>query len=159
MRKHYQMAFSLGLKLEDFGANNGWIIHISPSATSVKNYAGVVTPPFYGTNALKIYGWHFRNANNTGPNDGSVNAPQERRVFYFVLNEKDYQTAFDALQCILRNQCDGTDVEAAYDLQQSLSAAGGELVIQQIKFGAFEPNEDAWIESLAFEVKLYLPED
>ena len=27
--------------------------------------------------------WHFRNASNTGPNDGSVNAPQETREFIF----------------------------------------------------------------------------
>ena len=28
-------------------------------------------------------GWHFRNADNTAPNDGSVNAPQELRQFIF----------------------------------------------------------------------------
>ncbi len=39
------------------------------------------TPPLRGPNARELYGWHFRNADNSGPNDGSVNAPQGLRVF------------------------------------------------------------------------------
>lgn len=44
-----------------------------------------VTPPFAGgaPNARDIFGWHFRNVDNTGPNRGSVNAPQELRLFQF----------------------------------------------------------------------------
>lgn len=43
-----------------------------------------ITPPFRGApNPREIYGWHFRNAGNTAANDGSVNAPQELRLFYF----------------------------------------------------------------------------
>ena len=43
-----------------------------------------VTPPFHGVpNPREIYGWHFRNANNTGQNDGNVNAPQHLRLFQF----------------------------------------------------------------------------
>ena len=34
-------------------------------------------------NPQYLDGWHFRNAANTGPNDGSVNAPQTRREFFF----------------------------------------------------------------------------
>jgi len=34
-------------------------------------------------NARELEGWHFRNADNSGPNDGSVNAPQELREFIF----------------------------------------------------------------------------
>jgi len=41
-----------------------------------------LTPPLRGApNPRELFGWHFRNENNTGPNDGSVNAPQETRVF------------------------------------------------------------------------------
>lgn len=35
------------------------------------------------TNPLNIAGWHFRNAVNTGPNTGDVNAPQRERRFAF----------------------------------------------------------------------------
>ena len=44
-----------------------------------------ITPP-YGSvpaNPRDIAGWHFRNADNTGPNTGDVNAPQDLRVFMF----------------------------------------------------------------------------
>lgn len=43
-----------------------------------------ITPPHHGAaNARDVLGWHFRNAANTGPNEGDVNAPQEMRLFYF----------------------------------------------------------------------------
>jgi hypothetical protein len=42
-----------------------------------------MTPPLHGPNPREIYGWHFRNAANTGPNEGDVNAPQKRRLFGF----------------------------------------------------------------------------
>jgi hypothetical protein len=41
------------------------------------------TPPFQGINARHLYAWHFRNEDNTGPNEGSVNAPQRHREFIF----------------------------------------------------------------------------
>ncbi len=43
------------------------------------------TPPLrFPPNPREIYGWHFRNVDNTGPNDGSVNAPQRMRAFVFA---------------------------------------------------------------------------
>ena len=45
----------------------------------------LITPPVRmpETNPRNIAGWHFRNADNTGPNQGDVNAPQRRREFVF----------------------------------------------------------------------------
>jgi hypothetical protein len=43
-----------------------------------------VTPPFHGPNPRDLFGWHFRNADNSGVNDGSVNAPQRLRLFLFA---------------------------------------------------------------------------
>ncbi len=41
-----------------------------------------LTPPLRGApNPRDILGWHFRNADNTGPNLGDVNAPQNLRAF------------------------------------------------------------------------------
>jgi len=43
-----------------------------------------LTPPFHFVpNPREIEGWHFRNEDNTGSNDGSVNAPQGEREFIF----------------------------------------------------------------------------
>lgn len=57
----------------------GWTI-------AVLNPAGMdltqLTPPWrFEPNPRQLFGWHFRNADNSGPNDGSVNAPQTRRKF------------------------------------------------------------------------------
>ncbi|WP_339949480.1 hypothetical protein [uncultured Albimonas sp.] len=44
----------------------------------------LMTPPRHGpTNPREILGWHFRDAANAGPNDGSLNAPQRLRLFEF----------------------------------------------------------------------------
>jgi hypothetical protein len=41
-----------------------------------------LTPPWrFAPNPRELHGWHFRNADNTAPNDGSVNAPQRHRLF------------------------------------------------------------------------------
>jgi hypothetical protein len=43
-----------------------------------------LTPPWHFVpNPREIEGWHFRNCDNSGPNDGTVNAPQELRDFIF----------------------------------------------------------------------------
>ncbi len=43
-----------------------------------------VTPPFgSGPNPRDLLGWQFRNAANTGPNTGDVNAPQATRNLWF----------------------------------------------------------------------------
>ncbi len=43
-----------------------------------------ITQPFRMVpNPRQIYGWHFRNAANTGKNSGDVNAPQRLRLFQF----------------------------------------------------------------------------
>ena len=60
----------------------GWSISMGNKAPR-ENFCSVVTPPYRGMNALRIEGWHFRNADNTGPNDGGVNAPRELREFIF----------------------------------------------------------------------------
>ncbi len=43
-----------------------------------------ITPPYrFAPNPREIYGWHFRNADNTDANTGDVNAPQHSRIFQF----------------------------------------------------------------------------
>ncbi|MEO0398374.1 MAG: hypothetical protein AAF224_03000 [Pseudomonadota bacterium] len=64
-------------------AENGWSIRLYEN-----NQIGdardltAMTPPLRGApNPRDIFGWHFRNAANTGPNEGDVNAPQALRTF------------------------------------------------------------------------------
>jgi hypothetical protein len=60
-------------------AAHGWDIRVFDRAGMDLSQ---LTPPWRGApNPREIHGWHFRNAANTGPNTGDVNAPQERRAF------------------------------------------------------------------------------
>lgn len=60
----------------------GWLIQALDSSGVDR---ADITPPLRlpETNPRNIAGWHFRSANNTGPNQGDVNAPQNRREFVF----------------------------------------------------------------------------
>lgn len=73
---------------------NGWVFALVPveHGWAVRMYENAqigdavdltsLTPPHGGApNPRDILGWHFRNANNTGANDGSVNAPTDLRAF------------------------------------------------------------------------------
>ena len=138
----------------------GWDIHIGPALESAQNYAGIATLPFRGTNTLHILGWHFRNADNTGPNDGSVNAPQEKRGFNFVLREADYEIASEAVECIMWPPlCEDMDMQTAIDLHQSVPTMGGILWVTELELGNLISGEQAWIEYMEFEVELNLPAD
>ncbi|WP_233508630.1 hypothetical protein [Parvularcula marina] len=74
--------------------DNGWVFALMPveegyvirlfenAQIGMATDLTSLTPPHYGVpNPRDLFGWHFRNADNTGPNDGSVNAPQEMRAF------------------------------------------------------------------------------
>lgn len=74
--------------------DNGWVFALqrADAGWSVRLYEHAdtnnavdltsMTPPFTSApNPRDIFGWHFRNAANTGPNTGDVNAPQAMRSF------------------------------------------------------------------------------
>ena len=61
---------------------HGWTIEVRQDGRD-DNLAPLTPPWHFVPNPRFIEGWHFRNADNTGPNDGSVNAPQQTREFMF----------------------------------------------------------------------------
>lgn len=70
-----------GLRLVLFRAQWGWRIAV------LDEFDKDVIPntPIRGlADPRELYGWHFRNAANTGPNLGDVNAPQQERRFVFM---------------------------------------------------------------------------
>jgi len=60
----------------------GWVIRVEEMGRE-ENLAGLTPPWHFVPNPIFVEGWHFRNTENTGPNDGSVNAPQGVRGFIF----------------------------------------------------------------------------
>jgi hypothetical protein len=61
----------------------GWFLEIAMRGRETEDLSRLTPPWHFVPNPRHIEGWHFRNADNTGPNDGSVNAPQELREFIF----------------------------------------------------------------------------
>jgi hypothetical protein len=77
----YQQQLNPFWMLQLIPAEHGWDLQlIARDGVDLSQ----VTPPFrLAPNPRQLYGWHFRNQDNTGPNEGSVNAPQELRLFIF----------------------------------------------------------------------------
>jgi hypothetical protein len=61
---------------------DGWFLSVTTRGRETEDLSRM-TIPFHAANPRDIYGWYFRNADNTGPNDGSVNAPGRLRHFIF----------------------------------------------------------------------------
>jgi hypothetical protein len=61
----------------------GWFLEVTTNGREREDLSRLTPPWHFVPNPREIEGWHFRNADNTGPNDGNVNAPQELREFIF----------------------------------------------------------------------------
>jgi hypothetical protein len=136
--------------------NEGWRIWIGDPLIREADYCSVVTPPYRGINALNIQGWHFRNIDNSGPNDGSVNAPREQRDFSFIFSRDQYDLAWKALRAMLWHSDEMTGDEAGA-LHESTTKAKSTLIITKMELGNLALNERAWIEHLSFRVTLEFP--
>jgi hypothetical protein len=138
----------------------GWSISMGNKAAR-ENFCSVVTPPYRGMNALRIEGWHFRNSDNSGPNEPgpkNVNAPQELREFYFVLNEANYRSAFDALQILLwPYSYSKQQIDAAEGAHAKVRKGRGKLIIRDLKLNVLELGKQAGIERMTFDVELSFP--
>ncbi len=136
----------------------GWDIRVLPAGTDTADYAGVATPPYRGVNDLQLMGWHFRNAANTGPNRGDVNAPQERREFYFAASAADYRAMSAALDIVMwpGDRSDAV-VDSALATLEGPGRGEGTLRVTRLWLGHLVAGEQAWIDSMRFEVELQLP--
>jgi len=134
--------------------NGGWTLNISDE-TGVPcddNFAGIVTPPFRGgDNATFIQGWNFRNEDNTGASEANaITANSMTRYFSFVFTQSEYDAIF--------NDAFNLPTDENVDASKILTSRGV-LTIVDLKLGNLILNEIAWIESMKFEVKIYLPSD
>jgi hypothetical protein len=140
--------------------NDGWDIVISdtPNDNCGQGFNDIVTPPFHGENPIFISGYQFRNIDNTAENDGSVNAPQTVRAFNFLLSKQDWETVGAAHRFLTWNQCEnGMTMKEAVDTIASTPNSGAAFTITNLELGNLVPNDHAWIESMEFEVRVYLP--
>jgi len=132
---------------------NGWLIWIGDTTKIGKNFCSVVTPPFHGITSLYIEGWHFRNSDNTGPNEPgekNINAPQEEREFNFVTNEDEYEIGYNASNItLLATEQEQLDASQKF---WELNYQKGFLTITELRLNNLVEGEQAWIESMNFNV-------
>ena len=60
----------------------GWLITVRENGRD-DDLTRLTPPLHFVPNPRELEGWHFRNAANTGPNEGDVNAPGKTRAFIF----------------------------------------------------------------------------
>jgi len=124
----------------------GWEIVLTDPDRPTENLACLTPPYHFVPNPRYLEGWHFRNANNTGPNaigEKNINAPQHQRQFIFspkVGQTIDYPPTHTQAGQIAR---DGT----------------GLLEILDLKLGNLRAGEKAWFEWIRFKVRLQLGEE
>ena len=120
----------------------GWVIMIHELGK--EEDLARLTPPFhFAPNPREIEGWHFRNVNNTGPNDGTVNAPQLRREFVF---SPDVGRGIDSAQRCLQPITEDIDGVAFF--------GRGMVVIKDLELSPYEEGSRATILKMRFNCTL-----
>ena len=128
------------------GENHGWYISLSDEIgkTCDDSFTDVGPPSFRGDSPTHIEGEQFTNTNENRFTRSFV------REFAFVLSQRDYETLLDYYYPMpLDKKVDVTKI----------NMSRGIFTIQDLKLGNLNPNETPWIESMKFEVKIYLPSD
>lgn len=90
--------------------SEGWFLQVTTIGREAEDLSRLTPPWHFVPNPREIEGWHFRNADNTGPNDGSVNAPQQLRDFIFspaVGREIDYDGSATRAEDVAKVQAFG----------------------------------------------------
>ncbi len=121
----------------------GWSIRLFDHATdgTVSDLTSL-TPPHGGApNPRDILGWHFRNAANTGPNEGDVNAPQHLRGFVIspgLAGTGGYKASTDPGEprLIEPGPDDGIGWLRVEDMGLSNLVAGEQATMNYLKFSA-----------------------
>ena len=121
----------------------GWEIVLKDLDRPAENLARLTPPYHFVPNPRYLEGWHFRNADNTGPNaigEKNINAPQHKREFVFspkIGRTIDYPPTHSQAGQIAQ---DGT----------------GLLEILDMKLGNLRAGEKAWFEWIRLKVRLQL---
>jgi hypothetical protein len=137
--------------------SNGWSIELYGPDSS-RNLVGIATPPYHGINSTVIEAWHFRNKDNTGPNEGDVNAPGAERGFYFVMDPRDYDRYRIALERVLAaHEATQSELDSVSAVMSRVPVGEGWVTLREMKLGGLEEGADPYFEELQFAVELRFP--
>jgi len=147
----------------------GWFILITDSRSrscygiqdGYDDLGPIITPPYRGNMYFDILGWHFRNKDNSGPNDGSVNAPQEVREFNFLFSEEDYKKIWYSTRCSQWKFPEDCTSATQYPMSHSdtILHSRAQFIINNLTLGNLVTDSHAWIEEMDFTVEVYLPDE
>jgi hypothetical protein len=124
--------------------DEGWRLEVTTQDRENEDLSRLTPPWHFVPNPRHIEGWHFRNAENTGPNDGTINAPQELREFIFspaVGRELEYRGS----------------ATAAEDVEKVSAFGRGWLFLESYRLTPPGRGERATFESLTFSACLTWP--
>jgi hypothetical protein len=155
----YVHALPDNLEFRLLPSREGWSIAIGRPGDRSEDYVGITTPPYHGTNPVFIEAWHFRNADNTGPNEGQVEAPADIRDFSFVLSRAQFKKFYDALDVWSGSDAGATEKQrdAATKFLLDAPRRHGTLTIMEMKLGGLAKGTRPWFESMKFNVDLCFP--
>jgi hypothetical protein len=139
------------------GDPSGFAIQVVQADTAT-DYVAIATPPYHGVNDAVIEAWHFRNADNSGPNQGEVNAPQERREVRFVTNRRDFERFKENLDLVLRpSGARESSVDSAMAAMSLIPCGTAIVSLRDLQLGNLGQGLQPVIERMGFEVRLTLP--
>jgi hypothetical protein len=137
----------------------GWSIVIGRTGDRTEDYVGIATPPYHGTNPVFIEAWHFRNADNSGPNEGQVDAPGAVRDFSFVLSRIQFKNFSDALDIWSGSAAGATEKQRAAATKFLLEGPRrhGTLTISDMELGGLGKGSRPFFQTMKFSVEVCFP--
>jgi hypothetical protein len=130
-----------GLRFELVPKELGWKLVIRDTTRQEEDLASLTPPWHFVPNPTQIEGWHFRNKENTGPNQGDVNAPGRSRDFIF---------SPEVGRSIQGPSANTTEEE----VQRVEDRGRGVLDIEEMVLTPPVKNEQAGIQSMRFRVAI-----
>lgn len=124
------------LVVEWLPIRHGWRLRVGPERDSLRSKLDenlvIHAPAHFVPPTAYVEGWHFRNRSNTGPNEGSVNAPQRRREVVLTYDK----------------------LSSEIDRSSWKHDAVVRLEIDELELGNLNPGERAVIDRMAFAMEI-----
>ncbi len=134
----------------------GWFIYISDNcdAPIAENFAVPVNPPFHMNTLLHVFGWRFRNDDNTEDSGSGY-----ERYINFVFDREDYDTSYYSLACSMWSSDTDCMRATQTSINTDVTRTRGLFSIMKLELGNLVPNSHAWIESMEFKFAVYLADE
>ena len=135
--------------------DNGWNIEVGRGGEADEDFTDCVNVPLHGITDRQIEGWHFRSDDNTAgrkPEDFLTPGIGGNREFAFVLTAENESKACANTDEVAHDWSGSRKHQDAMSNFGSLAGGEGRMTITDMKLGNLKAGQQAWIESMKFEV-------